>query len=199
MLTESAPGQVPNGYEADSPNTSALRPRRRWRSIPRVAVPGRRFASDVRRRHFRRPITGTHRTAAECSARRATPKFGLMQSLHAAGFPVAECGGSSRRARCSASLLRHGLHRGRPVSATSQPSTRPRPQRLFGASRALHALQPTAHLPAVDPAQSTHILIEHWRNVGKSTGAPRVPLLDSAEMWLHQNAPIDQSRLAGPR
>jgi aminoglycoside phosphotransferase (APT) family kinase protein len=53
----------------------------------------------------------------------------------------------------------------------------------------LHALDPAAHLPSIDVAQSTHILIEHWRNVGKSTGAPRVPLLDSAEMWLHQHAP----------
>ena len=56
----------------------------------------------------------------------------------------------------------------------------------------LHALEPTAYLPAVDPEQSTHILIEQWRNVGKSSGAPRVPLLDAAEMWLHQHAPISQ-------
>jgi aminoglycoside phosphotransferase (APT) family kinase protein len=56
----------------------------------------------------------------------------------------------------------------------------------------LHALDPQAHLPAVDPEQSTHILIEHWRNVGKSAGGPRVPLLDAAEMWLHQHAPISR-------
>jgi aminoglycoside phosphotransferase (APT) family kinase protein len=42
----------------------------------------------------------------------------------------------------------------------------------------------------VDPEQATHIQIERWRNVGKSAGGERVPLLDSAEMWLHQNAPI---------
>jgi aminoglycoside phosphotransferase (APT) family kinase protein len=56
----------------------------------------------------------------------------------------------------------------------------------------LHKLDPGAHLPTVDPEQSTHILIEHWRNVGKSAGGPRIPLLDAAEMWLHQHAPISR-------
>jgi len=34
--------------------------------------------------------------------------------------------------------------------------------------------------------------IELWRNIGKSAGGSRVPLLDAAEMWLHKNAPLLQ-------
>jgi aminoglycoside phosphotransferase (APT) family kinase protein len=116
-------------------------------------------------------------------------EVGLMQSLHAAGFPVAQV----RWFEPTGTVL------GQPFFVMdyveTDRSTDGRPIDDAGAASfvrtlaSLHALDPTAHLPAVDPEQSTHILIEHWRNVGKSTGAPRVPLLDSAEMWLHQHAP----------
>jgi aminoglycoside phosphotransferase (APT) family kinase protein len=56
----------------------------------------------------------------------------------------------------------------------------------------LHRLDVSSHLPAVDPAQATHIQIERWRTVGKSVGGPRVPFLDTVEIWLHQNTPLDK-------
>jgi aminoglycoside phosphotransferase (APT) family kinase protein len=59
----------------------------------------------------------------------------------------------------------------------------------------VHRLGVPSHISAADPEQATHAQIEHWRNVGKSAGGPRVPLLDAAEIWLHQNVPVDK-RLA---
>ena len=56
----------------------------------------------------------------------------------------------------------------------------------------VHRLGVPSDIPAVDPEQATHAQIEHWRNVGKSVGGPRVPLLDAAEIWLHQNCPLDK-------
>jgi len=56
----------------------------------------------------------------------------------------------------------------------------------------LHHLGAPPHFPTVDPEQATHIQIEHWRNVGKSIGGPRVPVLDAAEIWLHQHIPNDR-------
>lgn len=116
-------------------------------------------------------------------------EVGLMQSLHAAGFPVARV----RWFEPTGKVL------GQPFfvmdyveadrSDDGRPLDRATAAALVRAVAGLHALDPAVHLPAVDPEQATHILIEHWRNVGKSTGAPRVPLLDSAEMWLHQHAP----------
>jgi aminoglycoside phosphotransferase (APT) family kinase protein len=54
----------------------------------------------------------------------------------------------------------------------------------------LHRRDPAQHLPPADPIQAVHVEIERWRNVGKSAGAPRVPLLDAAEIWLHRHAPV---------
>jgi aminoglycoside phosphotransferase (APT) family kinase protein len=56
----------------------------------------------------------------------------------------------------------------------------------------LHALGVPSHIPTIDPQQGTHAQIEHWRNVRKSVGGPRVPALDAAEIWLHQNCPWDK-------
>ena len=119
-------------------------------------------------------------------------EFGLMQSLCASGFPVANV----RWFEPSNDVL------GQPFfvmdyidAATSGDGQTMDPATAAAFVRtvaALHALEPTAHLPTVDLEQSTHILIEHWRNVGKSAGTPRVPLLDAAEMWLHQNAPASR-------
>ncbi len=122
-------------------------------------------------------------------------EFNLMQSLHACGFPVA----GPRWHEATGEVL------GRPFFVMDHvDAAPPLPGRAMDAATAtsfvralatLHAFDPTAHLPAVDPAQATHIQIEHWRNVGKSAGGPRLPLLDAAEMWLHQNAPTP-SRLS---
>jgi aminoglycoside phosphotransferase (APT) family kinase protein len=122
----------------------------------------------------------------------SAPEYALMQSLHAAGFPVANV----RWFEPTGEVL------GRPFFVMDYiEADEPEDERAMDASTAasfvrtlanLHTLEPTAHLPAVDPEQTTHILIEHWRNVGKSVGGPRLPLLDAAEMWLHQNAPISK-------
>ncbi len=117
-------------------------------------------------------------------------EFNLMQSLHAAGFPVAQ----PRWYEPTGDVL------GQPFFVMDYvDSTPPEHERAMDEATAaafvrtlasLHALDPAKHLPTVDPAQATHIEIEHWRNVGKSAGGPRLPLLDAAEMWLHQNAPV---------
>ena len=122
-------------------------------------------------------------------------EFNLMQSLHACGFPVA----GPRWHEPTGEVL------GRPFFVMDHVEAEPRGRgramdqataaSFVRALASLHALDPSAHLPAVDPAQATHIQIEHWRNVGKSAGGPRLPLLDAAEMWLHQNAPTP-SRLS---
>ena len=117
-------------------------------------------------------------------------EFGLMHSLHAAGFPVANV----RWLETTGDVL------GQPFFVMDYiDAEQPDEERAMDATTAgafvralanLHSLKATAHLPAVDPEQATHIQIEHWRNVGKSGGGPRVPLLDAAEMWLHQNVPL---------
>jgi aminoglycoside phosphotransferase (APT) family kinase protein len=116
----------------------------------------------------------------------------IMQSLHAAGFPTANV----RWFEPTGEVL------GKPFFVMDFiEAEQPSEERAMDSTTAtsfvrtlasLHALNPTAHLPTVDPEQSTHILIEHWRNVGKSAGGPRIPLLDAAEMWLHQHAPISR-------
>ncbi len=112
----------------------------------------------------------------------------LMQSLRSSGFPVANV----RWVEPTGSVLGQPFFVIDHIEADPPgdgQSMEPATAAAFVRTLAgLHALAPTAHLPAVDPEQSTHILIEHWRNVGKSAGAPRSPLLDAAEMWLHQHA-----------
>lgn len=117
-------------------------------------------------------------------------EFHLMQSLHAAGFPVA----AVRWFEPTGEAL------GRPFFVMDfVEADTPVDERAMDETTAtsfvqtlakLHALDPSKHLPEVDPAQATHIQIERWRNIGKSAGGERVPLLDSAELWLHQNAPV---------
>ena len=117
-------------------------------------------------------------------------EFSLMQSLHAAGFPVANV----RWFEPTGGVLGQPFFVMDHIDADQADEERAMDPTAAAAMvrtlAGLHALEPTAHLPTVDPGQTTHILIEHWRNVGKSSGGPRVPLLDAAEMWLHQNAPI---------
>ncbi|MEP7115124.1 MAG: phosphotransferase family protein [Ilumatobacteraceae bacterium] len=119
-------------------------------------------------------------------------EFNLMQSLHAAGFPVANV----RWLESTGKVL------GQPFFVMDYiDAEQPADERAMDPATAaafvrtlasLHALDPTAHLPTVDPEQTTHIQIEHWRNVGKSAGGQRIPLLDAAEMWLHQRAPLSR-------
>jgi aminoglycoside phosphotransferase (APT) family kinase protein len=119
-------------------------------------------------------------------------EFNLMQSLHAAGIPVANVRWfePTRDVLGQPFFVMDYIEAEQPDEEwTMDPTTAAAFARTLAG---LHALEPTAHLPTVDPEQTTHILIEHWRNVGKSSGAPRVPLLDAAEMWLHQHAPISR-------
>lgn len=116
-------------------------------------------------------------------------EFAIMQSLHAAGLPVANV----RWLEPTGDVLGQPFFVMDYIEAEQPVEERqmdPATAASFVRTLAkLHALDPTAHLPTVDPEQTTHILIEHWRAVGKSADGPRVPLLDAAEMWLHQNAP----------
>lgn len=116
-------------------------------------------------------------------------EFAIMQSLRAAAFPVANV----RWLEPTGDVLGQPFFVMDYIEAEQPVEERqmdPATAASFVRTLAkLHSLDPTAHLPAVDPEQTTHILIEHWRTVGKSAGGQRVPLLDAAEMWLHQNAP----------
>ena len=116
-------------------------------------------------------------------------EFSLMQSLHAAGLPVANV----RWFEPTGSVLGNPFFVMDYIEADQPAEERamdPAAAKAFVRALAnVHAVDHTAHLPTVDPEQTTHILIEHWRNVGRSSGVPRIPLLDAAEMWLHQKAP----------
>ena len=122
-------------------------------------------------------------------------EFGLMQSLHESGFPVANV----RWLEPTGDVLGQPFfvmdHIDADDSGDEKTMDAVTAAAFVRTLAVLHALQPTAYLPAVDLEQSTHIQIEHWRNVAKSTGLPRAPLLDAAEMWLHQRAPASR-RLA---
>jgi aminoglycoside phosphotransferase (APT) family kinase protein len=118
----------------------------------------------------------------------------LMEWLHETGFPVAH----ARWSEPTGDVL------GKPFLVVDDLGAHRIDERAVDESAAnsfvttlasLHRLGTPAHLPTVDPEQATHIQIEHWRNVGKSVGGPRVPVLDAAEIWLHQNIPSDR-RLA---
>jgi len=76
--------------------------------------------------------------------------------------------------------------------STSRRSTRTAAIAFVKTLASVHRLGVPPDIPAVDPEQATHAQIEHWRNVGKSAGGARVPMLDAAEIWLHQNVPIDK-------
>jgi aminoglycoside phosphotransferase (APT) family kinase protein len=119
-------------------------------------------------------------------------EFRLTQSLHACDFPVAR----PRWYEPTGDVLGQPFFVMDHIDAEQGDALDEAAIASFVRTLAsLHALDPSAHLPSVDPAQATHIQIERWRNVGKSAGGPRLPLLDAAEMWLHQNAPAT-SRLS---
>jgi aminoglycoside phosphotransferase (APT) family kinase protein len=118
----------------------------------------------------------------------------LMRWLHETGFPVA----IPRWSESTGEVL------GRPFLVVDDLGVHRVDERTVGEAAAtafvktlatVHLLGTPPNLPSVDIDQATHIQIEHWRNVGKSVGGPRVPVLDAAEIWLHQNAPFDK-RLA---
>ncbi|HEY0518971.1 MAG TPA: phosphotransferase [Ilumatobacteraceae bacterium] len=119
----------------------------------------------------------------------------LMQWLHETGFPVA-------RARWTEST---GDVLGSPFVVIDDVGVRRVDERAVDEAAAtafvttlakLHSLPIPAHLPPVDVDQATHAQIEHWRSVAKSVGGPRVPVLEVAEIWLHQNLPLFDRRLA---
>ena len=114
-----------------------------------------------------------------------------MQWLQNAGFPVAQ----ARWSEPTGTVL------GKPFLVVDDLGAHRVDERAVAEAAAnafvrtlakLHHLEAPAHLPPVDPEQATHVQIEHWRNVGKSIGGPRVPVLDAAEIWLHQNIPGDR-------
>jgi aminoglycoside phosphotransferase (APT) family kinase protein len=115
----------------------------------------------------------------------------LMQWLHEAQFPVAR----ARWCEPTGDVL------GRPFLIVDDLGAHRVDERAVNEVEAiafvktlarLHRLETPTVLSSVDPEQSTHIQIEHWRNVGKSIGGPRVPVLDAAEIWLHQHIPTDR-------
>jgi aminoglycoside phosphotransferase (APT) family kinase protein len=122
-------------------------------------------------------------------------EFRLMRSLHAAGYPVAEV----RWYEPSGDVLGQPFFVMDYVEADAPADERAMDESTATAFvrslAALHALDPAAHLSVVDGDESTHAQIERWRNVAKSAGGPRIPLLEAADMWLHRNAP-SVSRLA---
>lgn len=116
-------------------------------------------------------------------------EFHLMQSLHAAMFPVA----NARWFESTGEILGQPFfvmdYIDSPMSSDERSMDEATAAAFVRALANLHKLDPAAHLPAVDPAQATHIQIERWRTVARSAGGSRVPLLDAAEMWLHQHVP----------
>ena len=115
----------------------------------------------------------------------------VMQWLQQADFPVA----SARWSEPTEDVL------GKPFLVIDDLDVQPVDEQAVDESAAVafvktlarvHRLGVPPDIPAVDPDQATHAQIEHWRNVGKSAGGARVPMLDSAEIWLHQNCPVDK-------
>ncbi|MEP7048116.1 MAG: phosphotransferase family protein [Ilumatobacteraceae bacterium] len=118
-------------------------------------------------------------------------EFALMQSLRAAGIPVANPRWCEPVGKVlGRPFLVTDYVDGQSVADDDRGSDSPAAAGLVKALAALHELPLDDHLPTVDPLQATHIQIEHWRNVGKTGGGGRVPLLDFAEMWLHQHVPV---------
>lgn len=117
-------------------------------------------------------------------------EFRLMQSLRAVGYPVANV----RWIEPTGDVLGQPFFVMDYVDAPALDDERAMDDKTAAAFvrslAELHALDPAAHLPPVDPTQATHEQIERWRNIAKSGGGPRVPLLDAAEMWLHRHAPV---------
>jgi aminoglycoside phosphotransferase (APT) family kinase protein len=115
----------------------------------------------------------------------------VMQWLHQADFPVA----NARWSEPAGDVL------GKPFLVIDDLDVQPVDEQAVDEATAVafvktlasvHRLGVPPDIPAVDPEQATHAQIEHWRNVGKSAGGARVPMLDAAEIWLHQYVPIDK-------
>jgi len=119
----------------------------------------------------------------------ATPEteFTLMKSLADAGVPVAR----PRWSEPTGAVLGQPFFVADHVDAPGfvDDPTAPTATACVQALARLHNLKPDGHLPAVDVDHAIPTQIELWRNVGKSAGGSRVPLLDAAEMWLHNNVP----------
>jgi aminoglycoside phosphotransferase (APT) family kinase protein len=115
----------------------------------------------------------------------------VMQWLRRSEFPVA----SARWSETTGEVL------GKPFLVIDALDVQPVDEQAVDEAAAVafvktlarvHGLGVPSDIPSVDPQQATHVQIEHWRNVGKSAGGPRVPMLDAAEIWLHQNVPLDK-------
>jgi aminoglycoside phosphotransferase (APT) family kinase protein len=115
-------------------------------------------------------------------------EFALMNSLAQADFPVA----APRWSEPTGEVL------GQPFFVADHPNAEPSIGDPSAATTAayvqtlarLHDLKPESHLPPVAADHAIATQIELWRNVGKSAGGSRIPLLDAAEMWLHKNVPL---------
>lgn len=115
----------------------------------------------------------------------------VMQWLNKAGFPVA----NARWSEPTGEVL------GKPFLVIDDLDVQPVDERALDEAAAVafvktlarvHRLGVPPDIPAVDSEQATHAQIEHWRNVGKSAGGARVPMLDAAEIWLHKHCPLDK-------
>jgi aminoglycoside phosphotransferase (APT) family kinase protein len=117
-------------------------------------------------------------------------EFRLMQSLHAVGYPVAKVLWIESTGDVLGQPFFVMDYIDAPVPDDERAMDETAAAAFVRSLAELHALDPAAHLPAVDATQATHEQIERWRNVARSGGGPRVPLLDAAETWLHRHAPV---------
>ena len=114
-------------------------------------------------------------------------EFALMNSLAQTGFPVA----APRWSEPTGEVLGQPFFvaDGKAEPSVGDPSATT-PAAYVQTLARLHDLKPESHLPPVDADHAIATQIELWRNVGKSAGGSRIPLLDAAELWLHKNVPL---------
>ena len=63
----------------------------------------------------------------------------------------------------------------------------------------LHRLDWSDVLEGPTPSEATHVQIERWADVYRSTSPRPVPLLEEGAAWLHAHAPAARARRPGPR
>ena len=154
-------------------------------------------AGDLRCRTRRRGSFTVHMKVDGSPGLTPDAEFALMNSLADAGLPVA----APRWSEPTGDVLGQPFFIADRVDTTpsADDPTAPTAATCVQTLARVHGLKADAHLPSVDAQHAIATQIELWRNIGKSAGGSRVPLLDAAEMWLHNNAPLLQAHIAGSR
>jgi len=154
------------------------------RSVRRVALRPTRAIFDVDTTSGRFAV---HMKVDGSTGPAPDTEFALMTSLAEAGFPVT----APRWSEPTGEVLGQPFFVTEPnaeLSVGDPPAAIP--AAYVQTLARLHDLKPEAHLPPVDADHAIATQIELWRNVGRSAGGSRIPLLDAAEMWLHKNVPL---------